>query len=144
MVHEIHSCNTRNSTLSLILPKINSCGEYFFIQCSVVWNESPTHIRSTEYPYFFIFNKKTRLHLKILVKNEEETYFNCFNSILIHLWASNLIIAYIMQHQLYPWWRPSNYLHSDVITYFSMNKAIYLSTWLEQFYFFSQPYTPDP
>ena len=54
MVQEQHSYNTRNSVLSLVLPRVNSSGDKSFSYIAAkFWNQLPIPIRATENPLHF-------------------------------------------------------------------------------------------
>ena len=54
MGQEQHSYNTRNSVLSLILPRVNSSGDKSFSYIAAkFWNQLPIPIRATENPLHF-------------------------------------------------------------------------------------------
>ena len=54
MVQERHSYNTRNSVLSLVLPRVNSSGEKSFSYIAAkYWNQVPIPIRTTANPLHF-------------------------------------------------------------------------------------------
>ena len=60
MVQERHSYNTRNSVLSLVLPRVNSTGDKSLSYIGAkFWNLLPIPIRATENP----------LHFRSLIKN---------------------------------------------------------------------------
>ena len=63
MAQERHSYNTRNSVLSLVLPRVNSSGD----------KSLPIPIRATENPLHF--RSLIKKHFMSLVKSEEENIF---------------------------------------------------------------------
>ena len=74
MVQERHSYNTRNSVLSLVLPRVNSSGDKSFSYIAAkFWNQLPIPIRATENPLHF--RSLIKKHFMSLVKSEEEDIF---------------------------------------------------------------------
>ena len=54
MVKERHFCNTRNSVLSLFLPRVNSTGDKSFLYIAVnYWNQLPIPIQTAGNPLHF-------------------------------------------------------------------------------------------
>ena len=74
MVQERHSYNTRNSVLSLVLPRVNSSGDKSFSYIAAkFWNQLPITSRATENPLHF--RSLIKKHFMLLVKSEEENIF---------------------------------------------------------------------
>ena len=73
-VQERHSYNTRNSVLSLVLPRVNSSGDKSFSYIAAKFrNQLPIPIRATENPLHF--RSLIKKHFMSLVKTEEENIF---------------------------------------------------------------------
>ena len=71
MVQKRHSYNTRNSVLSLVLPRVNSSGDKSFSYIvAKFFNQLPIPIRATENPLHF--RSLIKKHFISLVKTEEE------------------------------------------------------------------------
>ena len=71
MVKERHSYNTKNSVLSLVLPRVNSSGDKSFSYIAAeFWNQLPIHIRATENPLHFY-----SIIIMSLIKTEKENIF---------------------------------------------------------------------
>ena len=72
MIRDRHSYNTRNSVLSLVMPRVNSSGHKSFSNIAdKFWNQLPIPIRATEtHLHFRSLIKKP--HFMSLVKIEEE------------------------------------------------------------------------
>ena len=74
MVQEQHSYNTRNSVLSLVLPRVNRSGDKSFSYIAAKFlNQLPIIIRATENPLHF--RSLIKKHFMSVVKSEEENIF---------------------------------------------------------------------
>ena len=102
MVQERHSYNTRNSVLSLVLPRVNSSGDKSFSYIAAkFWNQLPIPIRATENPLYF--RSLIKKHFMSLVKTEEET--SLFSQLIFVLMVGSCVQVCLSQLSLglVPW-----------------------------------------